>query len=231
MLVRFINSQIAPSAIVFNDANGNGLQDNGEAGINGVTVALYDPNGKVVGSTTTNSTGNYGFDVAPGSYSIKVTLPSDYVATVKDANGNASDAADSDIEATGKSSLFFVGSGQTNNTIDAGLVRSARPRSATRYGRTPIPMACRTTAKPALPTSASAYVRCQWRRPGHPGHQCQRQLPVQQPGGGHLQRQVHRTVGLPVQRQDTGSNDAVDSDVTVVTGKTGKHAGRRASRT
>jgi len=123
MLVRFINSQIAHIGnLVFNDSNGNGLQDNGEAGTSGVTVALVDPNGNVVGSTTTSSTGNYGFDVAPGSYSIKVSLPSDYLATVKDANGNASDATDSDIDATGKSGLFFVGSGQTNNTIDAGLV-------------------------------------------------------------------------------------------------------------
>jgi trimeric autotransporter adhesin len=46
---------------VWNDANRNGVQDAGEAGINGVIVELYDGATKV-GTSTTNATGNFYFN-------------------------------------------------------------------------------------------------------------------------------------------------------------------------
>ncbi|HFQ61712.1 MAG TPA: hypothetical protein ENK39_05350, partial [Epsilonproteobacteria bacterium] len=81
---------------VWNDLDGNGIQDAGEVGISGVTIELYDDingdgnidNGGSYNNTdtllatdTTDASGNYKFDgLIPGSYIIKIT----------DANGNLS---------------------------------------------------------------------------------------------------------------------------------------------
>ena len=70
---------------VWIDADGDGVQDPGELGLNGVTVTLYsdpDHNGvydTVVGTTTTGPAGNYIFDgVAAGAYVVAVTPPPGY---------------------------------------------------------------------------------------------------------------------------------------------------------
>ena len=46
---------------VWNDANANGVQDPGEAGINGVTVQLLDDAGNLIATTVTAGDGNYTF--------------------------------------------------------------------------------------------------------------------------------------------------------------------------
>ncbi len=58
---------------VWSDANSNGLQDPGEAGLNGVTMQLLTSPGNVlVATTTTNAFGTYLFTgVAPGTYIVK----------------------------------------------------------------------------------------------------------------------------------------------------------------
>ena len=64
---------------VWNDADGDGVQDAGEAGINGVTVELLDSGGNVIATTTTSGNGNYTFsNLAAGTYTVRVvssTLP------------------------------------------------------------------------------------------------------------------------------------------------------------
>ena len=47
---------------VWLDLNGNGVQDANEPGIQGVHVNLYDANGNLVGSTTTDASGDYYFN-------------------------------------------------------------------------------------------------------------------------------------------------------------------------
>src|SRR5262249_26053174 len=55
------------SGTVFNDANHNGVLDAGEDVLGGRTVQLEDPNtGAVLLTTTTNSSGQYSFDVFAG---------------------------------------------------------------------------------------------------------------------------------------------------------------------
>ncbi|MCD6291573.1 MAG: hypothetical protein J7M34_13825, partial [Anaerolineae bacterium] len=59
---------------VFRDNNGNGSQDAGELGLNGVSVRLSDGQ-----TTTTDSNGNYSFRAnAPASYTVSVTPPAGY---------------------------------------------------------------------------------------------------------------------------------------------------------
>lgn len=79
---------------VWYDVNHDGVQDAGEAGINGVQVKLYRDDGDglldptkdaVVGTQTTRSDGNYLFqDLAPNDYFVDVidaTVPGGYVIT------------------------------------------------------------------------------------------------------------------------------------------------------
>ena len=114
--------------LVFEDKNANGVQDAGEVGIANVTVNLCDAAGLIVGTTTTDAAGKYGFDVVAGTYAVKVVAPATYLVTGKDVGGNtvASDAVDSDIDATtGKTGNYVLNPGDVNNTVDAGLYRTA----------------------------------------------------------------------------------------------------------
>ena len=114
---------------VWLDVNGNGVQDAGEAGVAGVTVTLKDGQGNVVATTQTDANGNYGFDVAAGTYSIKVDAPDGFTFTSKDAGGD--DGRDSDVDpATGRSASVTVAAGETNNTLDAGLQKIAKNTGA-----------------------------------------------------------------------------------------------------
>ncbi|MFM7842722.1 MAG: SdrD B-like domain-containing protein, partial [Planctomycetota bacterium] len=107
---------------VWHDLNANGQQDSGEPGISGVAVSLLDSSDNVVGTTTTSSSGAYAFSgLVPGSYSVRFTTPSGYVATTANA-GN--DATDSDAVG-GVTGSYTLSSGQTNNTIDAGFYQTA----------------------------------------------------------------------------------------------------------
>jgi len=107
---------------VWEDSNGNGVQDSGEAGLANVTVQLKDVDGHVVSTTTTDASGNYHFDVNPGTYSVSVQAPAGYAPTVK---GQGGDAVDSDIDASGSTGAITLTPGETNNKADAGLVRPA----------------------------------------------------------------------------------------------------------
>ena len=82
--------------LVFNDKNGNGIQDaNDEVGLAGVTVKLLNNTGGVVATTTTASNGVYSFkNIAAGTYTVNFTTPADYIPT-KSNIGN-DDNKDSD---------------------------------------------------------------------------------------------------------------------------------------
>jgi len=69
------------AGIKFEDKNGNGVRDSGEAGLAGWTISLKK-DGTVVASTQTAADGAYYFaDIAPGSYTVEETGQSGWTQT------------------------------------------------------------------------------------------------------------------------------------------------------
>ena len=107
---------------VWEDVNGNGQQDTGEAGIAGVTVQLLNSANTVVQTTTTDANGKYGFTVDAGTYSVNVVTPNGYTITTRD---QGADATDSDISAAGRTGTYTVAGGGVDLSIDAGFYKAA----------------------------------------------------------------------------------------------------------
>jgi hypothetical protein len=69
---------------VWNDTNGNGIQDTGESGLSGVTVKLYDGSNTLLSTTTTDG-GYYSFaGLSAGTYQVEFVAPSSYAFSAKD---------------------------------------------------------------------------------------------------------------------------------------------------
>ena len=110
---------------VWEDLNGNGIQDLGELGVDGISVSLFDATDlSLVDSTFTSLGGAYSFtDVLPGSYILEFSLPSGWIYSPQNATG---DLLDSDVsEITGLTSTFTVESGDNQDFWDAGLIELA----------------------------------------------------------------------------------------------------------
>lgn len=109
---------------VFNDLNGNGVQDGGlEVGVNGVKVELFTCVGNVLnGTTLTSGGGLYSFTVPAGDYYVKFSiLPAGFVFSPSTAS-TVSDATDSDADpVTGKTDCTALAPGETDITWDAGI--------------------------------------------------------------------------------------------------------------
>ena len=116
---------------VFLDTNGNGIQDVGENGIQGVTVLLLDDTQTEIGNTTTDENGYYEFtSLNAGDYYVQFlkpeTAPGSNVGldfSPQDQGvGPTADEVDSDADPlTGVSHLVTLSSGEFDSTIDAGL--------------------------------------------------------------------------------------------------------------
>lgn len=133
---------------VWVDKDYDGVQDNDEVGVNGVTVTLLhadnttvlDGTGAPCVTTTATHNGTDGYyqfaSVVPiptNDYKIRITLPAGYDGfTVKDtgANLNGADGTDSDVNPVngvgfGETALFKVSTGESNQTFDAGIFKYA----------------------------------------------------------------------------------------------------------
>jgi len=70
------------SGTKFNDANGNGARDTGEAGVSGVTIQLRDSSGQLK-TGTTDAAGNFSFTNLPaGAYVLSEVVPAGSVQTL-----------------------------------------------------------------------------------------------------------------------------------------------------
>ncbi len=118
--------------LVWHDLDGDGVQDAGEPGVDGVTVNLYlcGPDGVAgtgddvfVSTTVTAGGGLYLFsNLPPGDYYVEFVLPAGWVFTTQDAGGD--DTVDSDANpADGRAICTTLSPGETDLTWDAGLVR------------------------------------------------------------------------------------------------------------
>src|SRR6185295_5438285 len=98
---------------VWLDSDGDGVQDAGETGINGVTVELLDNGGNVIASQVTAGDGIYTFDhLTAGNYSVRVvtaTLPAGLAQTF-------------DLDGTGTANIasFSLAGGQNRTDVDFG---------------------------------------------------------------------------------------------------------------
>lgn len=119
---------------VWVDTNGNGIQDDGPTGLNGVPVTLFAPGPDGLPGTlddvpldsgiTSNSPGGapgwYTFPgLAPGSYFVRVTRPPNYTFSPRDTTA---DGNDSDADANGNSHLTTLTVNENDPTLDFGLV-------------------------------------------------------------------------------------------------------------
>lgn len=106
---------------VWNDLNMDGIQNEGEAGIPGVTVNLRNCAGDLLATIVTDVSGYYLFSgLTPGSYMVEFTLPSGYVFSPQ--NQGTDDGVDSDADVTtGRTVCTTLDAGETDLTWDAGM--------------------------------------------------------------------------------------------------------------
>lgn len=116
---------------VWDDLDGDGVQDPNEPGIQGVVVYLHDcRDGSIVKKDTTDANGIYGFEgLFAGDYFVrfdysKTPYFSNYGWTFKNKGGD--DAKDSDVNASGVTECTHLDWGERDSTIDAGLVQLAK---------------------------------------------------------------------------------------------------------
>ena len=126
---------------VWLDKNANGIQDEDENGIEGVTLKLLDANGNEVtkdaygnsytNEITTNAKGEYKFcDLKPGEYKLQIIPPEGYYVTTKDVTSKSSDIDDVDNDSdfdenTKETVVVTLSSGEDDKRWDAGVFKPA----------------------------------------------------------------------------------------------------------
>jgi hypothetical protein len=108
---------------VFNDLNQNGINNAGDPGIAGATVNLLDSNGNLLGTTTTDSNGNYNFGpLMVGTYEVQYNIPSNYTGISPFQQGTDPTVwSNANPNNNLISNPIPLSGGQVNNTIDAGF--------------------------------------------------------------------------------------------------------------
>ena len=141
--------------LVWEDLDGDGIQDEDEPGVPAVEVELRDSGSKaVVEATRTDGSGRYLFGHVPeGGYLVVFIPPSGF--GFSPADQGADDRIDSDVVAASSGTApFFLGPGVTDLTRDAGLIRQAvSPSSST--STTSIPPGSTTSTSVSSVSSTS----------------------------------------------------------------------------
>lgn len=108
---------------VFNDLDEDGIQDEGEPGIEGATVILQNPAGDTLEETVTNADGFYSFDdLTPGRYKVTFVQPDGFNAVSPFlVGGDRSIDSDANPNNGLMSRVVNLAPGAVNKTIDAGF--------------------------------------------------------------------------------------------------------------
>ena len=119
---------------VWNDLNGNGLQDPGEPGVAAAVIEVFSTADGTIGNaddlswglTSTESSGEYALGgLAEGiDYYLLFHEPDGYSFAAKDAA--QTNARDSDADAGGRTAVFRLAPGEDRADLDAGLVGASQ---------------------------------------------------------------------------------------------------------
>jgi hypothetical protein len=174
------------SGTVFNDPDGDGVRQTGEAGIQGVTVELHDAaSGALIGSTVTDVNGEYDFTElgagtdgtipATGNYTLKVILPPGYTQNATQVAHSPGEVflSRGDLQLDGREFALTPpaptpgGGGGGGSGADLGAVLAAQPDAApaviitqdTSTGSAPSAPGSASADNPALTTPSDAALR------------------------------------------------------------------------
>ena len=114
--------------LIWFDADKNGKQDNGEVGLENVTVELYNTNNLLILTTKTDKDGNYNFlNLDAGEYFVKFIVLNGYSITLQNAP-TISNILNSDADnISGKTATIILTEGENNSNIDAGMYITPQP--------------------------------------------------------------------------------------------------------
>jgi hypothetical protein len=115
------------SGQVWLDGNQDGIENNGESGMSGVTVNLVAPTGYQLSSTTTDANGNYQLSVDPSlgsQFQVQVAIPSGDSATIPFASQTG---IVSSINDAGYSNLLTLPSSGGISNVNAGIATGNGP--------------------------------------------------------------------------------------------------------
>ena len=112
---------------MWQDLDGDGVQDPNEPGLPGVTVLLQTCNGTMLRSTTTDANGQYALSGLPaGSYRVVFVAPSGSPYTISPASQGGDVTKDSDMDASGTTACISLGPYESRTDIDAGFIPGVR---------------------------------------------------------------------------------------------------------
>ncbi len=113
------------SDFVWNDKDGDGIQDPAEEGIQGVTVIVYDAVTKLpVKNAITDANGHYLIkDLMPMDYYLKFVAPSDWIATYANTTADFKDSDVDNSNGPGTTATTHLSPGEDDSTVDAGFYK------------------------------------------------------------------------------------------------------------
>ncbi len=113
---------------LWEDIDGNGIQDPGEPTISDIRVELYNHLGNLIAIQITDSNGQYYFDdVPPGDYYVRFIPGDEYTSTFPNSSGNTN--SDSDVDGTNgehTTPIFTLGPGEIDLSRDYGVFKCAK---------------------------------------------------------------------------------------------------------
>jgi len=122
-----IVSQGALGDRVFDDLDGDGIQDSNEPGVSGVLVTLINSQGIQQGiqqaTDTTDANGFYEFtELIAGDYTITFALPAGAIFSPQ--NQGSDDSQDSDVDPDDGRINTSLAAGEVDDSLDAGIIRT-----------------------------------------------------------------------------------------------------------